>query len=271
MIAAIRGILQQDLMNGSDRLGQFESVYERLKSSTETTRQTRTLFLFLFLHSRWMLYLLMTLYYQSKSISLSSFTIPKVRLQSNPDVVFAVSSHVDSGQGIPFPEARSSSVSNSSLPPRPHCLFSQEVDRGAPLDSRADRDLPGNRFAVLQVQVGDARSRDALVKKTPCSTSTRLSRFLCTSTTPCCTSCSWALSTSASAGSGRRGVSRSLMEGTKSEEHGIIRNSVNDNVDKQLYQYYRFVISLEEANNAALSGAAPFSLQSLSDPSPSPP
>lgn len=53
------------------------------------------------------------------------------------------------------------------------------------------------------------------------------------------------------------------MEGTKSEEHGIIRNSVNDNVDKQLYQYYRFVISLEETNNAALSGGAPFSLQSL--------
>lgn len=53
------------------------------------------------------------------------------------------------------------------------------------------------------------------------------------------------------------------MEDTKSEEHGIIRNSVNDNVDKQLYQYYRFVISLEETNNAALSGGAPFSLQSL--------
>lgn len=59
------------------------------------------------------------------------------------------------------------------------------------------------------------------------------------------------------------------MEGTKSEEHGIIRNSVNDNVDKQLYQYYRFVISLEESNNAALAGGAAFSLQSLFPLSPS--
>ena len=38
---------------------------------------------------------------------------------------------------------------------------------------------------------------------------------------------------------------------------------MNDNDDKHLYQYYRFVISLEETNNAALSGGAPFSLQSL--------
>ena len=35
-----------------------------------------------------------------------------------------------------------------------------------------------------------------------------------------------------------------MMNETKSEEHGIIRNSVNDNVNKQLYQFYCFVISL---------------------------
>lgn len=53
------------------------------------------------------------------------------------------------------------------------------------------------------------------------------------------------------------------MEGTKSEEHGIIRNSVNDNVNKQLYQFYRFVISLEETNNAAIAGGAAFTFQQL--------
>ena len=54
-----------------------------------------------------------------------------------------------------------------------------------------------------------------------------------------------------------------LMEGTKSEEHGIIRNSVNDNVNKQLYQFYRFVISLEETNNKAIAGSSSFSFQQL--------
>lgn len=46
-----------------------------------------------------MLYLLMTLYYQNKSISLSSFTIPKVRLQPTPDVGSVMISHVDPRQG----------------------------------------------------------------------------------------------------------------------------------------------------------------------------
>ena len=55
------------------------------------------------------------------------------------------------------------------------------------------------------------------------------------------------------------------MEGTKSEEHGIIRNSVNDNVNKQLYQFYRFVISLEETNNAAIAGGASFTFQQFED------
>ena len=40
VIAAIRAILQQNLMNGSNGLEQFESVYEQLKSSTETAQQT---------------------------------------------------------------------------------------------------------------------------------------------------------------------------------------------------------------------------------------
>ena len=53
------------------------------------------------------------------------------------------------------------------------------------------------------------------------------------------------------------------MDQTKSEEHGIIRNSVNDNVNKQLYQYYRFVISLEETNNQSIVNSDPFTLQKL--------
>lgn len=53
------------------------------------------------------------------------------------------------------------------------------------------------------------------------------------------------------------------MDQTKSEEHGIIRNSVNDNVNKQLYQYYRFVISLEETNSQSVN-SEPLTLQKLS-------
>ena len=57
-----------------------------------------------------------------------------------------------------------------------------------------------------------------------------------------------------------------MMEQTKSEDHGIIRNSVNDNANSQLYQYYRFVISLEESNNKAISGEdESFTLQKLYD------
>lgn len=57
-----------------------------------------------------------------------------------------------------------------------------------------------------------------------------------------------------------------MMDQTKSEEHGIVRNSVNDNVNKQLYQFYRFVISLEETNNQSISDTSqsnPFTLQQL--------
>ena len=57
-----------------------------------------------------------------------------------------------------------------------------------------------------------------------------------------------------------------MMDQTKSEEHGIVRNSVNDNVNKQLYQFYRFVISLEETNNQSIadtSSSSPFTLQQL--------
>lgn len=57
-----------------------------------------------------------------------------------------------------------------------------------------------------------------------------------------------------------------MMDQTKSEEHGIIRNSVNDNVNKQLYQFYRFVISLEETNNQSIqetTNSNPFTLQKL--------
>ena len=54
------------------------------------------------------------------------------------------------------------------------------------------------------------------------------------------------------------------MDQTKSEEHGIIRNSVNDNVNKQLYQYYRFVISLEEASTQEIVNTEPLTLQKLS-------
>lgn len=56
-----------------------------------------------------------------------------------------------------------------------------------------------------------------------------------------------------------------MMNETKSEEHGIIRNSVNDNVNKQLYQFYRFVISLEEKNNQSISNTneTPLTLQQL--------
>ena len=56
-----------------------------------------------------------------------------------------------------------------------------------------------------------------------------------------------------------------MMDETKSEEHGIIRNSVNDNVNKQLYQFYRFVISLEEKNNQSINNnhETPLTLQQL--------
>mgnify|MGYP004719849233 FL=1 len=108
VIAAIRAILQQNLMNGSNGLEQFESVYEQLKSSTETAQQTRSWFPYVFLPRRWMLYLLMTLYYQNKSISLSSFTIPKVRLQPTPDVGSVMISHVDPRQGHSLSQTRSS-------------------------------------------------------------------------------------------------------------------------------------------------------------------
>ena len=57
-----------------------------------------------------------------------------------------------------------------------------------------------------------------------------------------------------------------MMDQTKSEEHGIVRNSVNDNVNKQLYQVYRFVISLEDTNNQSIadtSSSSPFTLQQL--------
>ena len=117
VIAAIRAILQQNLMNGSNGLEQFESVYEQLKSSTETTQQTRSWFLYVFLPRRWMLYLLMTLYYQNKSISLSSFTVPKVHLQPTPDVSSVVISHVDSRQGQSLSQTRVSTGSRTSLPP----------------------------------------------------------------------------------------------------------------------------------------------------------
>lgn len=117
MIAAIRAILQQNLIDGSNGLEQFESVYEQLKSSTETTQQTRSWFLYVLLPRRWMLYLLMTLYYQNKSISLSSFTVPKVRLQPTPDVGSVVISHVDPHQGRFLSKARSSTGSRSTLPP----------------------------------------------------------------------------------------------------------------------------------------------------------
>lgn len=50
------------------------------------------------------------------------------------------------------------------------------------------------------------------------------------------------------------------MDQTKSQEHGIVRNSVNDNVNSQLYQYYRFVISLEESLNQTVNGTASNSL-----------
>ena len=45
------------------------------------------------------------------------------------------------------------------------------------------------------------------------------------------------------------------MDQTKSQDHGIVRNSVNDNVGTQLYQYYRFVISLEESLNQSIHQA----------------
>ena len=51
-----------------------------------------------------------------------------------------------------------------------------------------------------------------------------------------------------------------LMDQTKSQEHGIVRNSVNDNVNAQLYQYYRFVISLEESLNQTVNGTTTNSL-----------
>ena len=50
------------------------------------------------------------------------------------------------------------------------------------------------------------------------------------------------------------------MDQTKSQEHGIVRNSVNDNVNSQLYQYYRFVISLEESLNQTINGTTTNSL-----------
>ena len=158
MIAAIRSILQQNLMNGSNSLGEFESVYEQLKSSTETTQQTRSLFLYAPLPGRWMLYLMMTLYYQNKSITLSSFTVPKVRLQPNPDVVSVVISHVDSSQGSRLSQTRSSTVPDPPLPPRMPFPFVRTIDCRAPLDSRTDRDLSGNRLAVLHIQVSSSIS-----------------------------------------------------------------------------------------------------------------
>lgn len=115
VIAAIRAILQQNLMNGSNGLEQFESVYEQLKSSTETAQQTRSWFPYVSLPRRWMLYLLMTLYYQNKSISLSSFTIPKVRLQPTPDVGSVMISHVDPRQGHSLSQTRSSTGPRLSL------------------------------------------------------------------------------------------------------------------------------------------------------------
>lgn len=56
-----------------------------------------------------------------------------------------------------------------------------------------------------------------------------------------------------------------LMDQTKSQEHGIVRNSVNDNVGTQLYQYYRFVISLEESLNQSIhqNAANALTLQKL--------
>ena len=78
IVTSIRGICQQRIIDGGNHLDEFNDILGKLEMSGETNPQTRALSFLSLLISRWMLYLLMTLHYQNKSISLTSFSIPKI-------------------------------------------------------------------------------------------------------------------------------------------------------------------------------------------------
>ena len=90
IITSIRGICQQRIIDGGNHLDVFNGILERLEMSGETNPQTRALLFWIVLISRWMLYLLMTLHYQNKSISLTSFSIPKIPPRPSYSVCFDV-------------------------------------------------------------------------------------------------------------------------------------------------------------------------------------
>ena len=57
-----------------------------------------------------------------------------------------------------------------------------------------------------------------------------------------------------------------LIRDSKQVDHGTIRNSVNDNINRHLCSFYKYVINLEERNNKAVASTSPadaFSLQQL--------
>lgn len=83
-------------MDGDQKMEQFESIYSKLKESKETNPQTRLYILLHNLKSRWMLYLLLTLKYQTKSVSVSSFSVPKLPVHSPYTVSFLKYKRIDS-------------------------------------------------------------------------------------------------------------------------------------------------------------------------------
>ena len=82
VVSSLQTICRQRLMNGEPQIEKLNSIYSKLKKSKETNPQTRQYCFLEILISRWMLYLLLTLKYQNKSISIQNFSIPKLPTHS---------------------------------------------------------------------------------------------------------------------------------------------------------------------------------------------